>query len=105
MQVFYVAASRREPIVGVVGALQYDVITSRLRTEYGVEVDIEPAGYTAARWLASGPGPTTLPGGQNMVAADRHERRVLLFASHWELEYFQRHHPDVVLLDESPMSG
>jgi peptide subunit release factor RF-3 len=40
-----------------------------------------------------------------MVAADRHERRVLLFASHWELEYFQRHHPDVVLLDESPMSG
>ena len=44
--------------VGVVGALQYDVITSRLRTEYGVEVDIEPAGYTAARWLASGPGPT-----------------------------------------------
>jgi peptide chain release factor 3 len=105
MQVFYVAASRREPIVGVVGALQYDVITSRLRTEYGVEVDIGPAGYTAARWLASGPGPTTLPGGQNMVAADRHERRVLLFASHWELEYFQRHHPDVVLLDESPMSG
>ena len=46
MQVFYVAAGRREPIVGVVGALQYDVIASRLRTEYGVAVDIEPAGYS-----------------------------------------------------------
>ena len=49
MQVFYVAAGRREPIVGVVGALQFDVITSRLRSEYGVEVEIEPAGYR--RWL------------------------------------------------------
>ena len=38
MQVFYVTSGRREPIVGVVGALQFDVITSRLRTEYGVEV-------------------------------------------------------------------
>ena len=51
MQVFYVAAGRREPIVGVVGALQFDVITSRLRTEYGVAVEIEPAGYAVARWL------------------------------------------------------
>ena len=33
MQVFYVTAGRREPIVGVVGALQFDVITSRLRSE------------------------------------------------------------------------
>ena len=51
MQVFYVASGRREPIVGVVGALQFDVIASRLRTEYGVEVEIEPAAYTAARWV------------------------------------------------------
>jgi hypothetical protein len=29
MQVFYVDSGRREPIVGVVGALQFDVITSR----------------------------------------------------------------------------
>ena len=46
MQVFYVAAGRREPIVGVVGALQLDVITSRLQTEYGVSVAIEPASFS-----------------------------------------------------------
>ena len=34
MQVFYRAGGRREPIVGVVGALQFDVIVSRLRIEY-----------------------------------------------------------------------
>ena len=33
MQVFYRAGGRREPIVGVVGALQFDVIVSRLRTD------------------------------------------------------------------------
>ena len=104
MQVFYVASGRREPIVGVVGALQFDVITSRLRTEYGVAVEIEPAGYAVARWLGGAAGPTPAVGGQSAVAMDRQERRVLLFGSEWELQYFQRHHPDVVLLAESPVS-
>jgi peptide chain release factor 3 len=102
MQVFYVSAGRREPIVGVVGALQYDVIASRLRGEYGVEVEIEPAGYTAARWLGNPKGPALSPEGARVVAMDREERPVLLFTSEWELQYFQRHHPDVALLDESP---
>ena len=105
MQVFYVASGRREPIIGVVGALQYDVIASRLRGEYGVEVEIEPAGYEAARWLGSPPGAGLSPGGKIAVATDRHERRVLLFATEWELQYFERHHPDLVLLDESPSSA
>jgi len=104
MQVFYVAAGRREPIVGVVGALQFDVITSRLRTEYGVAVEIEPAGYAVARWLGGPAGATPAVGGQSAVAMDRQERRVLLFGSEWELQYFQRHHPDVVLLAESPVA-
>jgi peptide subunit release factor RF-3 len=37
-----------------------------------------------------------------MIAADRQDRRVLLFASQWELDYFSRHHPEVPLLAESP---
>jgi len=105
MQVFYVTSGRREPIVGVVGALQFDVITSRLRTEYSVEVQVEPATYTAARWLAD---PTqTLPslGGQTALAVDRQERRVLLFGSDWEVQYFERQHPTIKLLAESPVAG
>jgi peptide chain release factor 3 len=102
MQVFYLSAGRREPLIGVVGMLQYDVIASRLKSEYGVTAEIEPTGYAAARWLGDAGGPS--PGGPNVVAVDRHERRVILFASDWELRYFQRHHPDVVLLDESPVT-
>jgi peptide chain release factor 3 len=105
MQVFYVSAGRREPIVGVVGALQYDVIASRLRTEYGVAVEIQPAGYTAARWLGDPRAPTPSPGGQSVVAVDRQGRPVLLFGSEWDLQYFERQHPDLSLLDESPVAA
>jgi peptide chain release factor 3 len=102
MQVFYVTAGRREPIVGVVGALQFDVITSRLRTEYGVEVQVDPTTYAAARWVADAAQRLPLLGGQTALAMDRLERRVLLFGSEWELQYFERQHPDIELLAESP---
>ncbi|MEP7310255.1 MAG: peptide chain release factor 3 [Acidobacteriota bacterium] len=105
LQVFYVTSGRREPIVGVVGALQFDVIASRLRTEYGVEVVIEPASYTTARWVADPTQAIPSLGGQTAAAVDRHERRVLLFASEWERQYFERQHPNVSLLAESPVAG
>ena len=44
-------------------------------------------------------------GGQTAAAVDRHERRVLLFASEWERQYFERQHPDIALLAESPVAG
>jgi peptide chain release factor 3 len=103
MQVFYTSTGRREPIVGVVGALQYDVIISRLKSEYGVTAEIEPSGYEAARWLGPASGPLRAQSGGIVIAVDQHERKVILFASQWELRYFERHHPDVVLLDESPI--
>ncbi len=105
MQVFYVTSGRREPIVGVVGALQFDVITSRLGTEYGVEVDVDPTAYTAARWVAAPVRSAPSPGGQGAVAVDRQERRVFLFASEWEVQYYERQHPEVTLLAESPVDG
>jgi len=104
MQVFYVTSGRREPIVGVVGALQFDVITSRLSTEYNVEVQIEPASFTAARWLADPAQAIPSLGGGAAVAVDRQERRVILFASEWEVQYFERQHPTVRLLAESPVA-
>jgi peptide chain release factor 3 len=103
MQVFFAASGRREPIVGVVGALQFDVIASRLRTEYGVEVQIDPATYAAARWVADPARTIPSLGGGAAVAVDRSDRRLILFASEWEVQYFERQHPDVKLLAESPV--
>jgi peptide chain release factor 3 len=103
MQVFFVASGRREPIVGVVGALQFDVIASRLRTEYGVEAQIDTTNYAAARWVADPTRPIPSLGGGAAVAVDRQQRRLILFASEWEVQYFERQHPDVTLLAESPV--
>jgi peptide chain release factor 3 len=104
MQVFFLTSGRREPIVGVVGALQFDVIVSRMDTEYGVAVEVEPAPYAAARWL-EGNEPTPSLASGSVVATDRRHRRVLLFGSEWELQYFERQHPDVPLLAESPVDN
>jgi peptide chain release factor 3 len=83
MQVFYVAGGRREPIVGVVGALQFDVIASRLRTEYGVAVEIEPAQYTVARWIGDPARKLPLLTGQIALATDRRERRAAALPRAW----------------------
>ncbi|WP_395689167.1 peptide chain release factor 3 [Aestuariivirga sp.] len=40
-------------IVGVVGALQLDVLADRLANEYGVPVSFEPARYEVMRWISS----------------------------------------------------
>jgi peptide chain release factor 3 len=105
MQVFYLTSGRREPIVGVVGALQFDVIASRLGSEYNVEVQVEPASYTAARWLANPDAAIPSLGGGAALAADRQDRRVILFASAWEVNYFARQYPEIALLSESPTSA
>ncbi len=52
VQVLYnLNAFRREPILAVVGQLQFDVVQARLDSEYGVSSDIERLPYTLARWI------------------------------------------------------
>jgi peptide chain release factor 3 len=104
MQVFFALGGRREPIVGVVGALQFDVIVARLASEYGVKASIEPAKYAAARWLEPGVPIAALPLTGNITAVrDRAERAVLLFSTAWELQYFERQHPQFRLFAEPPV--
>ena len=41
-----------QPIVGVVGTLQLDVLQARLAGEYGVTIGFEPTPYNLARWIS-----------------------------------------------------
>ena len=41
------------PIVGVVGALQLDVLRQRLADEYNLEIDFEPSRFTVCRWVSA----------------------------------------------------
>ncbi|ANA13576.1 MULTISPECIES: peptide chain release factor 3 [Acetobacter] len=40
-----------QPIVGVVGTLQLDVLQSRLKAEYGVAIGFDSTPYSLARWI------------------------------------------------------
>ncbi len=40
-----------QPLVGVVGTLQLDVLQARLAAEYGVAIGFEPVPYALARWV------------------------------------------------------
>jgi peptide chain release factor 3 len=98
MQVLFSRDGRREPILGVVGALQFDIIEARLRNEYRVECETEKLSYVAARWVmppavdgkANANALPTLPPRGVMATRDRTGRLVLLFESNWELEYTMR---------------
>lgn len=90
MQVFYPVQGGREPIVGVAGALQFDVIVARLKSEYNVESRIEPLSFVAARWLLTPPQEITDVPSSVLFATDRSGRDVLLFPSTWAIEYTER---------------
>jgi|RhiMethySRZTD1v2_1073278.scaffolds.fasta_scaffold00407_14 peptide chain release factor 3 len=99
LQVFMPKSGFRHPIVGVVGALQFDVIAARLQSEYGIQCSVEPLPYTAARWPVAADGqPATnlaLPLSGVQEVKDRRERDVVLFASDWELRYCADRNPGV----------
>ncbi|MGH2550400.1 MAG: peptide chain release factor 3, partial [Thermomicrobiales bacterium] len=87
---FYpVSSGRREPILGAVGGLQFDVVRYRLEAEYNVQTEMEPLNYSAARWVR---GETTAvnavgDGRGRMRAEDRDGKIVILFTTEWDLRY------------------
>jgi peptide chain release factor 3 len=90
IQLFYpVTSGRREPILGAVGALQFDVVRYRLEAEYNVETDLESMTYSAARWVR-GDVPTVNALGDTrgrMRAEDRDGQVVILFTTEWDLRH------------------
>jgi peptide chain release factor 3 len=93
MQVFVVHDGlRSEPILAVVGELQFDVLQSRLETEYGVHTDRSNLTYKLARWVdrdVEEVARMNLPS-RSRLATDRNGHAVVLFTSDWELEYAQK---------------
>jgi peptide chain release factor 3 len=98
MQVVFPVHGARYPILGVVGALQFDIIEARMREEYGVACRTEKLSYVAARWVqADANTRLTLPNNV-MSTTDRAGRRVLLFPSEWDLQFCERENPKVQFL-------
>jgi peptide chain release factor 3 len=87
-------------IVGVVGALQLDVLKARLVAEYALDADLEAAPFDTARWLAGSEAAIEkfMAGNRGGMAADRDGAPVFLAKSAWEVGYVADRFPDVTLL-------
>ena len=102
MQVLYEAdALRRDPILAVVGVLQFEVVQARLEDEYGVLTRLERLPHQLSRWVE---GPEEfieeLPWRYGMLRAqDAAGRLVALFSSPHELKYYGDKYPKLIFRD------
>lgn len=104
IQLFYdINAARREPIVGVVGRLQFDVVRYRLESEYGVETIMDETPFRMVRWLNIDPndGHSIVWTTGSRRVEDSRGNSAVLFNGDWYLNYLQEKNPDLELLETS----
>ena len=86
-------------IVGVVGALQFEVLASRIELEYGLPVRFEASQFTSARWvngekLAVDKFSTA---NKQHIATDHDGDPVYLTRLQWDIDRVERDFPDIEL--------
>jgi peptide chain release factor 3 len=88
-------------IVGVVGALQFEVLADRIRTEYDVPVSFETAGLYTARWLeAEDPAELKkfIEANQGDLADDHDNMPVFMARNGWHLQHTAENWPKIKFL-------
>jgi len=103
----------KDPVLGAVGALQFEVLQFRLKAEYSVEVRIEKLAFVHARWVVSANGGP--PGGDDLdffgrredsrCLEDRDSQPVLLFKSDWSLRWAVENYKQLQFLKTAPRVG
>ncbi|SFE21897.1 peptide chain release factor 3 [Roseivivax sediminis] len=86
-------------IVGVVGALQFEVLGARIESEYGLPVRFEPSQFTSARWVHGPKDKVEAFANRNKqhIAHDNDGDIVYLTRMQWDIDRIERDHPEVTL--------
>ncbi len=88
-------------IVGVVGALQFEVLASRIGAEYGLPAHFETAGLEAARWVESDKPDAVksfIDTNRSSLAEDHDGALVFLARNAWHLNRTIEENPDLKFL-------
>ena len=85
--------------MGVVGALQFEVLASRIELEYGLPVRFEASQFTSARWVS---GPKALieefiNNNQSQTGRDNDGDLVYLTRIQWDIDRVERDFPEIKL--------
>jgi len=87
----------REPILGAIGQLQFEVMQYRLKHEYNVEVRLEPLKFQHARWIGNpdfDPDEFERDSGATCLL-DIEQRPLVLFENDFRLQRALANHPDL----------
>ena len=86
-------------IVGVVGALQFDVLASRIEMEYSIPVRFEGSSFTSARWISGDKTEVEKLVNVNKqhIATDSDGDLVFLTRLQWDIDRVIRDYPGVKL--------
>ncbi len=89
------------PLVGVVGALQLDVLQARLAAEYGVAIGFDPSPFALARWVSGPPAALAafIAREKSAIAEDSDGDPVFLATSAFMLRRTAEHAPDLAFRD------
>jgi len=94
----------QDPIIGVVGELQFEVLQFRLEDEYNLETKMQRMPFKVARWPRNAQGePVTEVNGVNTVFRDNRNMPVILVENEWDLKWLEKENPNVVF--GSPFSS
>ncbi|MDG1879261.1 MAG: peptide chain release factor 3 [Paracoccaceae bacterium] len=86
-------------IIGVVGALQFEVLASRIEIEYGIPVIFDVTQFTSARWL-SGPRDkieSFSNSNKGHMAVDSDGDPVYMTRLQWDIDRVERDYPCLTL--------
>jgi peptide chain release factor 3 len=86
-------------IVGVVGALQFEVLASRIELEYGLPVRFEGSQFTSARWLSGDKAAVekVVSTNKGHIATDSDGDLVYMTRLQWDIDRIVRDNPGVKL--------
>ena len=91
-----------QPIVGVIGALQLDVLADRLENEYGLPVGFETAPCDTVRWISSDDKAELarfVEKHRAQIATDLDDAPVFLATSAFNLEWTAERAPSIRFAD------
>jgi len=86
----------QDPIIGVVGELQFEVLQYRLEDEYNLETKMQRLPFTVARWPRLNDQPTDMIKGANTVYRDLNDQPVIFVTNEWDLKWLEKENPGVV---------
>lgn len=95
VQAFKAVNGSKSTILGVVGELQFDVFSYRLRAEYGADIRLERLPYHLARWINRDAAieSSRLTNMSSLCVSDREGRIAVLCESESTLNFLKRQNP------------